>query len=157
MRRTLIVALPLLAACYRYAPADQGLLQPGTDVRARITAAAAEQIEPLLGTTDARVLTGVVVNAGADTLLVEVPTAARSNVGNQVVTLKQRVSVPRTSIIEIETRELDKMRTGMIVGPAAAIAVALLLKTVYGEPGDARTPPGGELPEFRAGLLRIRF
>src|SRR4051812_11894607 len=66
MKRRAALLLPaLLAGCYTYAPGEAASVQPGIGVRARISPAAAARIEPLLGTSDARLLTGTVIdNAG---------------------------------------------------------------------------------------------
>jgi hypothetical protein len=157
MRRTLFAFLPLLAGCYTYAPIASTELQPGIGVRARVNAATAEALQPLLGTADARVLTGVIITASPDTLLIEVPTTTRAEIGNSLQTLNQRVAVPRVSIFQLDTRRIDRLRTGLVVGSASLLAGTLIFKIATSGPGDDRPPGGGELPEFRFSLLRIRM
>ena len=155
--RRLLALVPLLAACYTHAPIEPNAVRAGTSIRTRITAATAEQLEPLLGTSDARLLTGVVITASPDTLIVEVPTTVRAEVGNSMQTLKQRVAIPRASIFELETRRLDRRRTGLVVGSASVLVGALIFRATVGGPGDEGQPDSGEVNEFRFHLLRFRM
>lgn len=156
MRRLLPCALPLLAACYTYARVDSGSLHPGMGVRLRLSSSAAERLEPLLGTTDARLLSGVLVDAGRDTLIVEVPTRTNAEIGGSVRTLNQRVGVARSALVEIEARSLDRVRTGLVVGTSAVLAGAVVLRSIKGQPGLDRTPGSGGGTDFRVLVLRIR-
>jgi len=144
--------LLLSTACYTYAPLDPASAQPGTEVRARVSARSAEQIATLLGTTDARLLTGTVVRAGPDTLLVEVPTAARVASAGGTVTLHQRIGLARPDVLELEQRTFSRARTTIVVGAAALVASSYLLKTLVFDRGRERVPtdPGGpELQPWR--------
>lgn len=149
--RSLILLLPIAAGCYSYAPLETSRLQPGEDVRLRITAGAAEQIEPLLGRTDARLLAGTVISTGADTLIVEVPTTTRMAGSGTYQTLNQRVSIPRSSLLELESRSLNRTRTWIVTGAAAAIVGAIVLNATV-ERGGSDRPPGGTPPELRPRL-----
>ena len=152
--RRLLALLPFLAACYTHAPIEPAAVRAHTSIRARVDAATARELEPLLGLRDARLLTGVVIAASPDTLIVEVPTSVRAEVGSSVQTLKQRVAIPRTSIFELETRTIDRLRTGLVVGSASIVVGALIFRAAVGGPGDDRSPDDGEVSEFR---VRLRF
>ena len=154
MRGTLIL-LPFLAACYTHAPIEPNALRARTSIRARVDAATAERLEPLLGIRNARLMSGVVITATPDTLIVEVPTSVRTEIGSSVQTLNQRVAIPRASIFELETRRIDRLRTGLVVGSASLIAGALIFRAVRGEPGDDGPPGGGGPNEIRIPVLRI--
>ena len=69
----LVLALPLLTACYAYVPVEPAALRLGMDVRTRVTAVAAPRVAPLLGMSDARLLTGRLIESGADGMIIEVP------------------------------------------------------------------------------------
>jgi hypothetical protein len=157
MRRSLIAALPLFAACYTYAPIDPGTIQPGTGVRARLSLSAAERLAPLLGTTDARLVSGRLVDTRADTMIVEVPTFVPTTVGSAMETLHQRVSIPRTDLVELETRRLDRFRTAALAGSVAIIVGAIVVNAINGEPSGSGPPGGGGPPESRVPLSRLRF
>lgn len=133
---------PLVTGCYAYTAAQPGSLSAGVTVRARITPAAGERVAPLLGTTP-RMLTGKLISDVRDTLIVEVPAVMTAEIGSSVQTLHQRVSIPRSEIVFLEIREVDRMRTFALVGSAAVVVGAVLYKALKGEPGSERPPGGG--------------
>lgn len=147
-----LFALLLSGGCYTYAPLDPARAAPGLQVRARITGTQAEQIAPLIGVTDARVLSGTIVHGG-DTLIVEVPSGARIATAGVIQSLNQRVSVPRAAIVELESRTLNRGRTAAVAGVAIVVVGSYLVKALIIDPGRERSPidPGGtELaPRFR--------
>jgi len=155
MRRVSLSILPLFAACYTYAPIDPAAVAPGVDVRARISATAAERIAPLLG-SETRVLTGKLIDNAA-TMIVEVPSVSQSNASGISETLHQRVSITRADLVELETRKLDRLRTGAIVGGAAILAGSLWINSMRGGPGLDRVTPGGANDTRRPLGLSIRF
>lgn len=147
MRRLLPFFL-VSTGCYSYAPMEASRLQAGESVRMRVTAGTAEHIQPLLGRTDARLLSGTVVSTGADTLIVEVPTTTRLAGSGTYQTLNQRVSIPRTGLIELESRSLNRTRTWIVTGAAAVIVGAIVLRATVEGPGTGGEPGGGP-PELR--------
>lgn len=155
MRRSLLSFSVLLAGCYSYAPLETSALRPGVDVRARVTAPTALQIAPLIGVADARLFTGTVINAGTDTMIVEVPTTVRADVGNAIQTLHQRVSVPRTSLLELETRRIDRWRTAVLVGGVAIGVGVIVVKSMRSNPGKEQMPGGGGPSEIRIPLSSL--
>ena len=142
--------------CYTYAPIEANALQPGTGVRMRLSAAAAEPLEPLLGVSDARLLSGTLISAGPDTLIVEVPTRIQATIGSTTRTLKQRVGVSRSTVLEIEVRTLDRVRTGAMIGASAAAVGAVIFGAIKANPGKEGSPGPGGGTDFRLLLLRIR-
>jgi hypothetical protein len=140
----------LLTGCYTYASVEPGAIRAGTSVRARVSATAADRLAPLLGTTDARRITGTVIDNGVDTIIVEVPTIARAEMGGSSGRpLHQRVSISRSELLEIETRTLDRFRTGALAGSAAIIVGAVVINAIKGDPGTEGPPGGGNGNEFR--------
>jgi hypothetical protein len=154
--RRLLPLLLFVAACYTHAPIEPNAVHPRTSIRARVNAATAEQLEPLLGVSNARLLSGVVITNAPDTLIVEVPTGVRAEIGSSVQTLNQRVAIPRASILELESRRIDRLRTGLLVGSASVLAGALIYRAVHGEPGSGRPPGCCEPTEVLIPLLQIR-
>jgi len=123
-------------------------------VRARISPAAGERIAPLLGTTSARVLTGTLISATSDTLIVEVPTAASPDATQVGQILHQRVSIARGDVRELESRKFDRMRTGLMAGAGAAIIVTLLLKVMKNDPASEPLPGGPGTDDIVPVLMR---
>src|ERR1044071_10396433 len=118
MKRLVVLTSMLVAGCYTYAPVQSTSLSPGTGVRARVSPTAAERVAPLLGVSDARVLTGTLIDNQSGTLIVEVPTMAQASVGTAGQSLNQRISIAPGDLVEIESRKLDRQRTGLVVGVA---------------------------------------
>jgi hypothetical protein len=156
MRRSLLSVLPLLAGCYAYAPIEPLTVRPGVSVRARVSGAGADRIAPLLGTSNARLLSGRLVDTRADTLIVEVPTVMQASLAGVAEPLHQRVSIPRTDLLELETRRLDRFRTAAVVGSVAIVVGTIAVKAIRNERGGGGTPPGGGGNEARIPLLRLR-
>jgi hypothetical protein len=142
MRWTTGFLAVLLSGCFTYIPVEPGEVEPGVAVRARVSPAASERIAPLLGAAEARRLDGKLITRGADTLIVEVPTVIvdTREFGR---TPNQRVSIPRSDLVELEVRKLDRWRTAGILGGAAVVLGVTLTKALKGEPGKEPLPGGG--------------
>jgi len=156
MQRSLVLLAligPFAAGCYSYARVQPAELGAGLDVRARLSAAASDNIAPLLGTAP-RLLTGKLIADGDESVIMEVPTVTQAEIGSTVQTLHQRVTVPKNGVIEWEIRTLNRARTYALVGGGVAVAVALLVKALQGEPGSERLPGGGDL-DSRVLLFRL--
>lgn len=136
------VGLTFSTGCYSYTRVQAGEVQPGTTVRARISAAAGDRVAPLLGEAP-RVLTGKVISDVRDTVIVEVPHVTQAEIGSSVQTLHQRVALSKGEVIEWEIRSLNRPRTYALAGGLTAGAIALLIKSLGGEPGSGRTPGDG--------------
>jgi hypothetical protein len=146
----------MLAGCYSYAPIEPATTRPGMDVRARITGAMADQLQPLLGSTN-RLLTGKVLLSSPDTLLVEVPTILRAEVGSSIQTLHQRVAIPRTGLVEMESRKLDRARTYALTAAGTLLVGGFIIKATVIDPGKEKLPGGGPSPELRIPLILLRM
>jgi hypothetical protein len=156
MKRLAVLTPVWLAGCYTYAPVQSSALSPGTGVRARVSATAAERVAPLLGVSDARVLTGTLIDNQSGTLIVEVPTIAQASVGSAGQSLNQRISIAPGDLVEIESRKLDRRRTGLVVGAAAVVAASATIAALKGGPGLDR-PPGGSSTDAKIPIWRLRF
>ena len=131
-----------LSGCFTYIPIDPGEVEPGLDVRARVSSSASARIAPLIGSTDARRLDGKLITRAGDTLIVEVPTVMLHN-REFGQTPNQRVSIPRGELVELEVRKMDRWRTMGLVGGAAVVLGVTLTKALKGEPGKEPLPGGG--------------
>ncbi|MBV6522503.1 MAG: hypothetical protein MNPFHGCM_02651 [Gemmatimonadaceae bacterium] len=138
-----VTLLPFGTGCYRYAPVKMTDVSPGMDVRARVSAEASARIAPLLGVTSARTLTGTLITSVPDTIMVEVPATGVPDPGTVGPALSQRISIPRSDLVELEVRSLNRARTAAIVGGSAVVLVSLLLNVMKGDPAMEKTPGGG--------------
>ena len=138
----LIVCLTSLSGCYTYQRSSAAEIGPGQDVRVRISGAYADSLGPILMTDDARVVEGSVVGRDNGSLMLEVPVNSQLQ-GIRMETLRQRVEVPAEELVDVEVKELSKLRTygtlGLIVGAGVAIVVAQL----SGDSGGGSVPGGG--------------
>lgn len=136
---TLLCLASLLSGCYTYTQVEVDQVPENTTVRARISAARAEQFQETFGRSD-RVIAGRVVGHSGDGLLLQVPFATESG-----GLLAQRVDISRADLIELETRQLDRVRTGGLVA-VAAVAVGYGLYAAFGgDSNDSNRPkPGPE-------------
>ena len=125
-------------------------------VRARITASAAEQVAPLLGVSDARVLTGKLVDNASGTMIVEVPTMVPARAGASAQSLYQRISIAPNQVVELESRQLDRTRTALVVGATVFVGTTAAIAAFKGGPGLDR-PPGGSSTDAKIPLLRLHF
>lgn len=156
-RLLLLASLPLLASgCYGYTSSGTEQLTPGTAVRARVSDSEADRIARVLpgaGST----LTGRFVSENPSGVLLEVPSAERP-VGGAAGprTLYQRIRVPRTGLLEVETRRLDKPRTFALVGGGVVLGAIVAAQMLQGgDPGTVTQQPGGPdelVVPIRAGL-----
>jgi hypothetical protein len=154
-RWSVLITLPLCAACYSYVPVEPSALPQGTAVRARITSEQAERVEPLVG-RELRVLEGVVVGAGADSVLLEVPTAARVGTGGSLQVLHQRVAIARAGITEVELKRLNRGRTTLLVVGGGAVVGYLLLDALNIGPGRESPRRGDGGTDMRIPLFVLR-
>jgi hypothetical protein len=151
----LLFAPVLVAGCYTYSTIDLASATPGMDVRARVSAATAAQLGPSLGMTDARLLSGPVVHKEAEALTIKVPSAPVGTIGAQEG-LFQQILISRGDLLELESRQLDRTRTGVMIGAAFVGAAAIAITALHGHSsGDAAVtePPAN----FNIGFLTIRL
>jgi hypothetical protein len=145
-RSTLVCVLPLLlsTACYRYVPVQT--VQPGMDVRAQLTSAAAVRRseghdEPIMR------YEGIIVGVASDTVTLDV-LVARASGALQDVVIRDTLSIPTAEIQTILRRKLSVTKSALFTLAAGASAVAIVvgIDQVVGGTGE---PPGGPPPAFR--------
>jgi hypothetical protein len=148
IRRQLCAVLVAASAaagsgCYTYAPVAPASAPVGAAVRVRLTAQEAERVHGLLGRDD-RLLEGTIMEAVPDAVVIAVPTTAgTATPGLASGQLHQRISVPVPGVVEMETRRLDKFRTGLLVGGiAAAVGVVIGTQFVGTDSPEGEDKPG---------------
>lgn len=138
----LLALAPVLAlqACYTHAVVQPEQVAPGSSVQARISAAEAERLAPAMG-FESRILRGEVIDVGSDNVMLEV--GRRASTGQW---LAQRVTIPRSDLLEMEIRELDRVRTlGLVAGVAVLGGIAAYSQFEGSSSGTGGPPrPGGE-------------
>jgi hypothetical protein len=86
------------------------------------------------------VVSGTVISNERDTMVVEVPTVARTDAVDIAERLHQRVSIPRSDLVELESRKPDRLRTAAVAGTAALVVGTVVAKTLTGGPGKEKLP-----------------
>mgnify|MGYP001814596530 CR=1 FL=1 len=142
---SLAISLSVLA-CHTLRPVELDELRPGMEVQARISASQAEELAEYLPNETDRLIQGTVLDTAPGQLFLMVPITTRS-VPGQRETLSQRLEIPAEGIFEIEQRELDRWRTGLLAGAGALLTGYVLYETL-GEGSSGSSPgPGGPGPE----------
>jgi hypothetical protein len=153
MSRTPLIGLLLLsAACYRYTPGTVDAVPPDTDVRARLSAVEADRLAEYMPGAS-RVLEGKVLERNGESILMLVPVVSELR-GNRVQTLHQRLEVSRTGIVDLELRQLDRGKTGLIVAGGTAALVAVIVNSVILGSSSDRNRPGDGGSEL---VIRLPF
>lgn len=140
------------SACFSYHVVSPDEVSPGQDIRLRLTVEEAAKYQDLR-LADPRLLEGQLMSAGGFEILV------RASIGTGDPTrgtrvLVQDVSVSRSGILEVELREMDRTKTGLLVGGGGAVIVAAILRS--GRGSGRRSGPGDEVPEARR-IPLLRF
>jgi hypothetical protein len=128
MRRVVVIAGLLLAACYRYTPMSGPLPDAGSSIRVDLTDAGAVQLAPAIGqrieSLDGR---SVAVSDSAVALAVS---ATISQAGVVAHWNNERVDIPRSAISRIRGRALDTRRTIVVSG--LAVTGVFLVGQLFG-------------------------
>ncbi|HKJ91553.1 MAG TPA: hypothetical protein VJ957_00225, partial [Longimicrobiales bacterium] len=122
----LLLTVPAVA-CYRSVPVEMDQLAPGMRVRARLTREEASQLARALG-SERWQLDGKVVRTDGTSIVLEVPSASVQR-GMTVSNLHQWVTVPAAAVLQLETKRLDQVRTGLLIGGSALAVAALVVST----------------------------
>ncbi len=156
LRRTLLIVVALASSgCYTYRTASVEELRPGSQFRARLSATEAERLEAILPRA-VRVIEGTFVEQNGNGLLLEVPVTSELQ-GIRVQTLKQRVDVAPAGIVELELKELDRRRTGLVAG-IGGVVVGIAVYAQLTKDSRGRTPgTGGGPNESVFAGIRIPF
>ena len=137
----ILVLLMAVSGCARWVPAELGTVPPGSDVRLRLSEDGAANVEEMTGDRAAEV-TGELLQWEPEVLLSTAlaPTGARVDPG-----LRQRLVVDPANVVGIDVREVDRTRTGFLVGGVVAVAgsaiVWALVNIIRGSEGAPTQPP----------------
>ena len=135
----LAAVLPLVAACYTYAPAQAPM--PGAPVRAALTVEGAVRQSEMWG-EPVRNFTGRLVSLDSEFLQIDVITASTRGQLNEII-LRDTLRIPMREVEQVEERRISWLRTG-IVGGGMAVVVGSILNSLSGGGGDVEG--GGDLP-----------
>lgn len=132
-RLTALVLLACFAAsgCYSYSTMSLGDVSVGQDVRARVRSDEADSVATIMGYRSSTIEGRAMSPVDAQGLLLAVPSQAPTQTG-EVRQLYQRLLLPRSTILELEQRRLDKVKTGALVAAVALVAGFIAVKSFGG-------------------------
>lgn len=155
MRRHLALGLCLVTlGCHTFQPVGIAELDPGMEVRARVSASQAEELTAYLPTERDRLIEGTVLDTSPGELFLAVPVTVR-NVPGQRETLRQRIVIPTDEILEVELRNFDRQRTGVLSAVGALIVGYILYESLKG--GSSGGTPGDGGPGTQDALIPLRI
>ncbi|MBT8488193.1 MAG: hypothetical protein KJO65_05105 [Gemmatimonadetes bacterium] len=144
-RMLLPIALILVGTgCHTFQPASVDTVAPGERVRVRVTGAFSDSLATLLQREDARTFEATVVSEAGTSMFLDVPVQQELR-GMRFETLNQRVEVPTSAFVDLETKRLDKGRSLLAGGALAAAIGAFVVIELSKESGGGQLPgtPGG--------------
>lgn len=143
----LLLAAPVLfAGCYSYRVADLDDVRPGAGLRLLISPSEAERLVELRLTED-RMVHGTLVSNGGSTVLIDTRVGVNDPTrGSRALT--QRIEIPLAEVREVEERQLDRFKTGALIG-GVAVGVGIVAASALGGGDGADVPPGPGNGEFR--------
>jgi len=127
-----MAAVVSMSGCFVYTPVRPEDAVPATRVRATVSGSHATDLESVLGSSSST-LSGTLVGRVDEGLMVDVPLYSPNSAGSTSV-LYNRVTVPYTELVALESRALSKWRTGVVVG--AVVAGVVKGWTVLGGDGS---------------------
>lgn len=142
------------AGCYTYRPATQAQIAPQQDVRVTVTSTQQAQLAEVLHTGSPS-FAATYLEAENGEILFSVPFRNPAP-GMRTTTLRNRISIPSSDVVQIERRELSMWRTTAL---AAAIAVGVSTAAVIAFDGDGSLRDGkrGGVDENRIPIFGWRF
>lgn len=136
-----LVLLLTVSGCARWVPTELGTVPPGTDVRLRLSEDGAAQLEEMTGARAAQV-TGELLQWEPEVLLSTAVAAAGTGLDPR---LRQRLVMDPDDVVAIDVREVDRTRTGFLVGGVVAVAGSAIawavVNLIQGSEGTPGTPP----------------
>ncbi|MBI4521269.1 MAG: hypothetical protein HY701_10555, partial [Gemmatimonadetes bacterium] len=148
-----------LCSCYKYVPIALDSVPLGNDVRVYVTRDGMSELRGVLEedvpVSGLPVVSGRLLGRDDAGLAVRIPVFSQQ-VGFLQTQIGQQVTVPLSEVIQIERRQLDGLRTGLLVAGGAA-ASALVILQILGESRRPEEPPQYPDQDTRLPLLFVPF
>ena len=149
-----------LSACYAYTAAPPSGARLGERVRVRISGAEADRLESMLGQSG-RTIEGDLLEQADSSISLGVTLPYQLDATTMPSRAQQRIVIPRTELQELQLRQLDKVRTSLLVGIGVAGVVAIAASKgssllggggAGGSPNERRDPVMTPLLKWRVTL-----
>lgn len=151
---TLVLAAAL-PACYSYRPASIPEVSPEQTVRVRLAPGEAGRLSEYVR-AESRTMDGTFLEEGRDSVMMEVASFSELE-GTRVQTFRQRVNIARAGILDVELKELDRPKTYLVTGLAAAVAVFVAIDKLTGNGGGDTNRPVPVPNDARRSWLLLRI
>jgi hypothetical protein len=143
----------MTSGCFRYLPVPLEATPDGQDVRLLVTRQGASELNEVANVDGAvPTLTGTIVSREGRELLLNVPVGQRQD-GFHTASINQTIRVPMGEILQVERRELDKAKTGLLLGGAAAGSAFIIFSIMDAFGGDSSGSP----PDLNESRIPIPF
>lgn len=139
------------AGCYTYRPATQAQIAPRQDVRVTVTSTQQAELAEVLHTGSPS-FAATYLEAENGEMLFSVP-LRNPTPGMRTTTLRNRISIPSSNVVQIERRELSVWRTAAL---AAVVAAGVSTAAIIAFDGGSKARDGkrGGIDNNRGPLLR---
>lgn len=138
-----ILLLATAAACHSYRPMIDEAPAPGDDVRIQVASETAAQLTERVGQPVRRVRGTVLDSGPGEGLTVDVGWGALY-AGTPLEGRRDTITFRPDEVLEVDRRELSRLRTGLL-GAGAMAAVVAIFRGFQGEatpgPGPTEPPP----------------
>jgi hypothetical protein len=135
VRRIAVVLLLIQTGCYSYRSGSDVPLNQGTAVRAYLSTPRDFRLTDI-SVNNTTLVDGEVIRQAPDTLVVSA-FGLRAETGYSVPGVGETLAIPNDIILRVEQKKLDPIRTGLLVGAAAAASVLLFATLDLGNLGGS--------------------
>lgn len=139
MRFLPLVLAALLCGCFRYVETPGERPAPGAQIRIELGEAGRERMRALTG-RERNHLEGTLVRREASGFVISSPLPASAG-AVPARGLEERFEILAEDVASVRVRELDRVRTGMLVLGLAAVAAAAVTRIFEDDPGGVEQPP----------------
>jgi hypothetical protein len=137
-RLVLSALVPTVAGCFQYVRADLAMVPNGESVRVRVSPDGMEEVREFSPDAEPIVL-GTIVRRDDESLMLHVP-LRRAQEGVYDTAIGQDVRIPTSEILQFERRQVDGLRTGVILGGAVAVVTIGVLAIMNSFGGEDSLP-----------------
>jgi len=138
----LLCGTSMLGGCYTYTTVSPAAVPVGSDVRAHVTAAAADRASTVLGYRSTT-LEGRLMGRQPDGQILVRVHGQTYSAGGQTRRFYQRLALTPADVLDVQTRKLNMMRTGGLVAVGVAALVLIVKSALSGQTGGTLVTTGG--------------
>ena len=139
-----VVALPLLAGCYQYVPANQAALSAATPVSVELSARGTTNVTSKIG-SNVTTVQGNVTESSPSSLTIALLAVKRRGESAMSTWSGEFITLASDDIDEVKTKQLSRRRTAVASAALAAASVGIVIGIAKAT-GQASGSAGGTPP-----------